>query len=403
MKNIFCYFLIILLFKIKSKKDEYTINLFYQFDDKNSDNDRILFENIKIFKGSIFSNYPRKSSSTKSTFGKFENEKFTPWPNDEYNSNDGNCSKFISIVNFEFDEDNNIYLLDEGSSNCPIKLYKFNSEGIVLENYTIYNRASNIDTLNVSNFVIDTTNDYIYIAYSNLTKQQENAGIFILKLKDQNTTAKALTLNGQNFLIDENYISPITNNIKFVNIALSCDGKYIIFCPLSSKMFYSIPTKKIREESVKSISFNDVNAAYKNDLSSSLISGNLGNLYLTGLEKNAIYIAEQIDYELSFFDFKILEKIENKYEPTEKPNKIFIDDGDLYIVYKNTSKKVNNTRIYKTFIDNENSYINKCDGLKYNLKLSSEFIWIFILLIIIYILFIIYIENKQDRDINKKK
>ena len=403
MKKFFFYFLIILFSKTKNKKNDFKLDKIFEFNDNYTDVNTILCENIKISGDSMFSNYPRNNTK-KPTFVKIINKtEFAPWPNNYYNNGSWNiCSGFISIKDFEFDEDNNIYLLDEGNKECPIKLYKFDSKGNNIENFTIYKRNNdppeNVDTYNL---VLDTINDYAYISYKRSFNQSENAGIFSRNLKDKNTETKELILNEKNFLLDENYIFPTTRNKIFFNIVLSCDGKYLLLCPLSSKMLYSIQTEKIREENKQSISINQFNAAYKNDSSSSLISGNLGNLYFTGLENNVIYIAEQIEYDLAFFDFKILNKIENNYESNEKPSKIFIHDGNLYIVYKNNNNDVNITKIYKTYIDNENSYVNKCEGLKYDLNIKSGIIWIFVLLMVIYIFFLSSIKNKQDRDINR--
>ena len=251
---------------------------------------KILFRNIKYLNNTIvFRNTPR-NSNLKSTFEKFNdnNKIFEPWPindNCDYNNNNQllNCSLFISIISFEFDEENNIYLLDEGNDNCPIRIFKFNAAGQFINKYTIYNRSNN-KNINLTNFVIDKINNYYYIPFTDISDDKKyKVGIFKRKIDDEkDNEGKCITLNNDKFLSEERYnYSDIFKNYsnydkfleqnKMINIALSCDAKYLLISPLSSRMIYSILTQNLIK-SEKNISISVVKEAYKNDISSTLIS-----------------------------------------------------------------------------------------------------------------------------------
>ena len=204
-----------------------------------------------------------------------------------------------------------------------VTLWVFNSQGEHQLEFKIFEK--NNHEIFLTNFVLDNINNYVYIPFYNLTDIDGNnndykAGIFVKKLNDNDYGKfKIVYLRDKIFFSDEKYnfendfiqkYFPTIQN-KTINVALTCDTEYLLICPLSSRMIYSVLTSKLKDKSVNSISFNDVNEAYKNDASSSLVLSNMDNLYLTGLEKNAIYFDNQIQYDLSAFDFKLLDKKEH--------------------------------------------------------------------------------------------
>ena len=184
-------------------------------------------------------------------------------------------------------------------------------------------------------------------------------------------------------------------------------------------MIYSIKTNKLRDTSIDSIKINDVNVAYKDDASSSLIYSNMGNLYLSGIEKNAIYFANQIENDLNVFDFKILDKsiFENTMNEDEYEKigvtKLSITDGYLYINYKKIISENNNnnnisninitTQVYRIVIKPDKSYIYKCAGLGYNWKKIAYIFWGIFIFIVSLVLLFVFIGNEQDLKINIKK
>ena len=405
----FFLLLIILIFQVKCKKNiDITLISEFEFNNNysNCQND-ILYGNIKFLKNDYnycFRNIPRRNRTNftyNNTFEKYDKELkiFKKWPNENENQNEN----FTSIADFEFDEDDNIYLLDEINNN-RVNLYKYNKEGQKKEKYEFKKETNDL----LINLVIDKINNYVYISFYN----NEEAGIYVIPLKHSIEYKKIFFMKSLlydlKYIFDNelfNYYSYIIN--KTVSITLSCDGKYLLFSPLNSRMLYSIKTKKLRNNSIKNITINDVNAAYKNDSSSSIIFSNMGNLYLTGMENKIIYLANQIDSNLAVFDFKILDKREN--DNMEWPTKLSITDGVLYINSKSI-EKVNNssnitihTHIYKTLIDDDKSYIYKCAGLGYNWKTIAYIFWGILIFIILLVLIFMFIGNELDQNINIKK
>lgn len=434
ISKIFSYILIIfLIFKFICSDDNPQIEFCFEFEDKyknNSDNSFIypnfLFGNIKFLDdNNIFYNIPRNKEYTSinnnATFVKLNvtnnrDIKYEFWPNETYNdlSNMESCHGFVSIIAFEFDNNNNIYLLDEGNDNCPIILYKFNSEREILENYTIFENKT--ESLNIIDFVLDKVNNYIYISFYNNTDNidyEYEEGFIIKKLEKDNKEAKIIFFEDEKLKYDKEYKFSKDNNFtditkKLISTTLSCDGDVLFFAPISSRMIYSIKTKKLRKIKNNIIKIDDVNESYKNDASSAMISSNLGNLYLNGLEKDVIYIAGQIDKDLTIFDYKGVDKREKSDElEMGWPTKMSIYDGHLYIICKNTEENNDDTfslktQVFKLSIYKEKSYVYKCAGIGQKWDWETYSVWILFVAIVIFVLVFVFIGNKEDKVINKK-
>lgn len=425
--------IIFFIVEFKCSKDDYSeiefdnvsFNTTYN---ENEFNEKSYFESVKYLdigtKLEIFRNLPRVNINKEATFMKYNEQKnFEPWPKDynTVNENNTDCSKFTSIIAFEFDTQKNIYLLDEGIGDCKKKLYVFNSDG----NYSTEYNIANIEYKNISltDFVIDTKHNYIYTAYYDNSNGESEMGLLVTNLIKNET--KKVEFNNTKFKLDEQYLLEnefmknfpnVTKNL--ISITLSCDSDVLFFCPLLTRKIYSVKTKTIIDQEVSGL--KEANEGYKNDAASSIVAGNLGNLYLAGVENDLIYIAGQIDNDLSIFQYKGID-----FRQIEKGNwtsKLSITNGTLYIVCKSINitensenEKENNatisnnntnieitTKVYKLSIDKERSYIYKCAGLNYKWKLQSYIIWGIFIVIIIFVLVFVFVGNKQDKDINKK-
>lgn len=440
ISKIFSYILIIFLnFKYNCSDDNPTIqfyfdfNITYEINSYNSNNsnnsyiypDNLLFGNIKFLDdNNIFYNIPRNNNNSinnSATFVKLNRTsgEYECWPNETYNklSNMESCDGFVSIIAFEFDNNNNIYLLDEGNDICPIILYKFNSERERLENYTIFENKT--ERLNIIDFVLDKVNNYIYISFYNNTDNIDSEyeeGFIIKKLDKDTKEANIVFLEDEKLKFDKEY--KFSNNFtdnnfqdinkKLISTTLSCDGDVLFFAPISSRMIYSIKTKKLRKLKNNVIKIDDVNESYKNDASSAMVSSNLGNLYLNGLEKGVIYIAGQIDKDLTIFDYKGVDKREkNDEREMDWPSKMSIYDGNLYIICKNIVKNNGDTfylitQVFKLSIYKEKSYVYKCAGIGQKWDWETYSVWILFVAIVIFVLVFVFIGNKEDKVINKK-
>ena len=380
--------------------------------------ENILLENIKYLnKNDIFRNIPRGKNESFPTFTKFEGEIPVPWPNKSFNEEfSGEClnDTFISIIAFEFDSKDNIYILDEGNDECPIKLYIFNSDGNKTKDFFILNNTDT--TLKILDFVLDKINNYIYISCYNQSynnKDKYEIGLLVKNLANNDPAKKAL-FKDQKIKYDEKYelensfiqkhFPKITK--KYFSMSLSCDGDVLFFAPLSSRMIFSVLTETIRKK--ESISLKDVNEAYKDDACFTMITGHLGNLYLEGIENNVTYIAGQIDNDLKIFDYKGIDK-RNNNENMTFTIKMSIRDGMLYIECKDIEIDQENedlyrvvTTIFGTEIDKEKSYVYKCAGLRHKWDLYSYILWGFLVIIIILVLIFVCVENREDRDLKRK-
>ena len=369
--------------------------------------EKIILENIKFLNDKeIFANFPIGNKNVSSTFTKynFESQQFEPWPNNT------NFTGFNSVISFEFGQKNSIYILDNKEKN--ISLYKFDLQGNLLQNYIL-----NYSNLTLIDFLLDENNLYSYISY--YKESNNETGFLILDL--EKVEYHKVILKDNELKFDETYIllNRFYKNIKeidnikkcLISMTLTCDGEVLIFSPLSSRKIFSVLTKKLQNTETNSITKDDISEAYKNDATSAMILSDLGNLYLTGIENDITYIAGQIDYDLSIFNYKGIEAItmENDIQDRNKPIpvKISIGNENLYVIYKsiNGTKKDTYTiknYIFKSKLGKEKSYVNKCVGITYKWSLISIVFWGIFIIIVIFVLIFVLVGNEQDKDINKK-
>ena len=185
--------------------------------------------------------------------------------------------------------------------------------------------------------------------------------------------------------IISNVINEYFENVakRVINMALSCDSKVLFLSPLSSQKIFSVLTETIISNKTTEIKNEQVNEAFKNDFSSSIIAGNLGNLFFTGLENKNLFRAGQFDNKLTEFDYKGFNQ-GNDLNLTQGllPLKLSINNGSLYIYYKDLLNVTGNieftitTEVYNATIDKENSYVYKCAGLNYKWTIISYIIWV---------------------------
>ena len=369
--------------------------------------------NIRFKDNIMFCSFPRKDNKLNATFTFINlNNKdkiFEPYPNENLNEyHEKNCDNLLSVISFEIDQEDKIYLLDEGIVKngtiiCSPKLiiYKDKKE---LKQYKLEIGDSNVE---LEDFLIDKVNNYTYITYHD----KKASGIFLINLNVKKNeeikitkllynNAKLKKENGYTLTINGKKLSEEIKNIK--SIGLSCDGEAFFFSFISSKMIYSMLTKDIYKQykTNKNVIENiTIYEAYKNDATSTILYSNMGNLFLTGLEKNKIYSYDLIDNDLSRFDYKGLRELDTNGENVIFPVKMTFSDGRIYLLTNelNTSKYT----IYSDSIK-EKSYIYGCAGLKYQFNLSFYIMLGIFILILLFILTFVIVGNIQDKDINKK-
>jgi len=380
---------------------------------------KLFFESYKYYNNNTLFNSPRNKNSSY-TLAKYDKntDEYTPFPNEHfiYQDTTSKCGEnFISIVSMEVDDEDYLYLLDEGSEQCPAKLYKMKIKGNKIEEKKIYNTTKILNTKDkiLNDFVIDKINNYAYIIYYDGEGEENSKQTFkiiVIDLeKNEISKWKSVQIDfDENYLIDSELnqsYSKIFSHFqkKLVRISLSCDGESLFFSPFASRKIYSISTKDLREKD----NVEKINEAYKNDATMSLISSNLGNLFFWGIEQKAIFLVGQIDNDLSRFDYRGFNKIEIK-KNVSFISKISLEDGKLLLTYNNyVNESFSKREFFEKEIDEDNtyekSYVYRCTGLIYKYDWKSIFVWIIFAIIVFFIIIFVLVENKQDFDNNNKK
>jgi hypothetical protein len=317
------------------------------------------------------------------------------------------------VISFEVDDEDYLYVLDEGNSNCSARLFKMKLNGNKIEENKIYNMIKFVNTQNIllNDFVIDKINNYAYIIYFDGTSKENNQQsleLIVVDLDTKNVQFKEIKID-----FDENYVISEELNQSFpkifssfskklVSISLSCDAEVLFISPFASRKIFSISTEALRESKSE---FN-IKEAYKNDATLSIMASDMGNLYFWGVEQKTIFMAAQLDNDLSRFDYRGFNKIEIP-EGVTFISKISIANGTLLLTYKSHINGTYDERgFFEKKIDEDNnyekSYVYKCTGLIYKYDWKSLFVWIIFAIIVIFIIVFVLVENKQDLDNNKK-
>ena len=393
---------------------------------------------IKLSKnGTIFCSFPRWFDDVIVTFAKYNKEEniFEPWPslemNQKYLNNDP--SGLNSILGFEIDKYDNLYILDQGrikknpALKDSMKLLNYSlNDGQLKNNYTF--KSDIVDPSNsfLNDVVIDQINKIAYITDSgnslsgNLSDY--NSGIIVLKLEDDQQY-KILS-NHYSVLPDQSFFlhiekEPVKNSTSPMmtgadGIALSCDGETLYYCPLSGRMIYSILTKDIHK-AIEENKLNNITVyeGFKKEASDGLLASSKGYLYMTGIETGSIYVSNTIEPDLLRFYYKDFESFQGNIT-TMWPDTLAIHDGFLYFVsnqlnnfpdkinYTNPKNGKYNFAILKFSVDDDGSYIKGCNDSRKGLGISSIIIWIFFAVIILIVLsFVLMGSNNQEEVIDK--
>lgn len=361
--------------------------------------------NIKFnTKGEMFMSFLENAKHiVNTTFAKYEEERniFKAWPT-------GNN---LLITQFDIDYEDNMYLLDKGKNLTTglnyTKIVKYNKNGEKLYEIPITNLHS--ESI-LDNFVIVHNKNISFIAdgiiYRNNYEYPEHSPAILVVSLDPNNTFS--------YRILENYSEPDEalwlkiNNTRLytqepllkgvVNLAVSCDNDTLYFSPLTSRLLYSIRIEeliniinsdsdsKTKQESMNKI---PVYKGYKGEASESLVTSSKGNIYFGGIENGNIYIATEVETDLTRFDTKDFSVYESKGKFIY-PTGLFITYGYLYFIdNKNYQVKFdkNYTKlnedddeykyiIYQMEIGNDDNSYQRCSGFRNKWGPWTVVIWV---------------------------
>ena len=393
----------------------------------------------------IFINFPNwKNNNITATLAKLDiiNNNFIPFPLEE--EDDDPKKKLFSVNSFEIYEDK-LYALDQGNNlennSTKIIVYKIsnNVKTDIIHSYIF--ETDFIENLYLNDIVIDPEKNFAYISYSinnivnnyNIKNSYNESGIIIVDLNDISSEyAKAykilqnhisvipddtyyLHINDDPIYINESSLEPIKMGIN--GIALTCDYSMLYFTPLSSRMIYAIKTDDIMDiiNNEKKINDIDILSFYKNDSSDGIIASSNGQIYLSALEKNSIYIHPNLDEDFNTMYYLNFELLEGNNE-TMWPSSLTLQDGKLYFIsnqFNNYIKnKINynepiygeyNFRIYYYDVVKDDNYLKGCKFYKPKFDFIDIFIYfLFIVVVIILLSFVLLGSNRQEEFIDEQ-
>ena len=385
-----------------------------------------------------------------------------PWPSDEYAlpstpKDKKEQLKFYSIMGFEIDNSQNIYLLDQGiiiKENNTImhntsKLMIFDKDG--KEKKVYFFDELDFTTAFLTDIVVDQSRKYAYITDSGIMLNNQSIPRIIVIDLEKEKLYKILN-NNTNFKPDENIsiiysenemYNYLTNITGLNNIQITCDGEMIFFSSLKSKMLYTVSTQDITDAINNYIKSKDenylnnikINIVNKNLISQSFLLTSKNNIFMTNEDNGSIRISYAFDQnnliKHNFNDF-------SEFKPDKLivnwPSSVDIYNGVLYLLdnnYHNRNKQENGTN--KTYYNNklnddddgdeeknetvklhaiytaniskdEYSYKIGCSLYVFKFNLYTFFImsWFGIILIIVIFLMIIISKDTSNNKKNKK-
>ena len=445
LKSFDIFLFLIILFKVKSSYAD-SLEVVAQFNIIQFRNSLNQIENctdcmpagIKLSKnGTILCSFPRWHSKTKMTFGKYNPEEniFEPWPsyeeNNKFSNNDP--SGLNSILGFEIDKDDNIYILDQGkinnqkASEKSIKLVKYSlSNGNKLKEYIFDSSIADLENSFLNDVVIDQDKHRAYITDSGISLDGDlshyKPGIIVLDLEDSSKVHRILS-NDDTTLPDPNFWLHINNTgvnkdkpmmTGVDGLALSCDGAAIFYCPLTGRMIYSILTEDI-DKAIESGKSDDIKiySAYKKEASDGLLCSSENNLYMTGIETGSIYSFSQVTKDLLQFDFRDFDSFDGN-ETTMWPDTLAIHNEYLYFVsnqlnnfphnidYEKPKNKKYNFAILRFQVAGDKSYIEGCSQMGDSWGIGTIVVFIcFAIIILVVLSFVLMGSNNQEEVVDK--
>lgn len=334
--------------------------------------------------GSIFVSVPRWKENVPATLSTLDFETspplLRPFPSWEGNMiNDS--SALQSVLGFEIDTDDNIWVLDQGRVNSvPVegstKLNKYSTmTGELLRSYDMSGAADPASTF-LNDVVIDTENNYAYIADSGINANSSLPTIGSLYAIDLDSGEIRRLLYDTIFTNPDPSVWVIVNGNRTNSnapmstgadgLALTCDTETLFFTSLTSRTLYSIRTEYLRDNTLSASKLADKvkDLGFKISASDGLASSSGGHLYFTGIESNAVYRQYSIVDKAEDLYYKRMEEIAQDDDEMMWPDTIGFNNQDkklLFVANQLQNFEANNIDFEKPRYGKYNYYIWEVD------------------------------------------
>jgi sugar lactone lactonase YvrE len=250
-------------------------------------------------KGRIFSNYPLWSDTYKYALVEIKDKKAVPFPNESMNSwkeGQPGKDKWVCVQAVFIDDQDFMWVVDPASPKMKKvyqqshKLVKINlSNDKVERSYTFEGIADENSYIN--DVRVDTKLNFAYMTNSN------TGGIVVVNLnsgKARQVLQSHYSIRSDpnfKFIIDGKELTKENAAVKMHSdgIALSPDGLWLFYKPLTDNKLYRVRTEDLRNESLDAQQLGskvqDLGSFVTTD---GMIFDPAGNLYLGDLQKSAI-------------------------------------------------------------------------------------------------------------------
>jgi hypothetical protein len=373
--------------------------------------------------GKIFVSFPRyNKNSTHPTFTKFNDTStyFEKWPTKE--------SNMSSVNGFEIDDNNNIFILDQGNK----ELYIFTDKGDLLGSIDLSPHTLNDSNSNtiLHDIVLEPTRGLAFISTTNSYSVIENADDSKIKSQliivnytlptesNKKVESSIKVFKNETFAPDKSYwlhINDVPVNttnpenitkpvlIGLSNLAISCSFDYLYFSPLTSDKIYSIKVDDLYPLSTDIT----INENYKGFASSSILMSGNGHLYLADLTTSLIKQYKQLS-NLDEMIYKNINPLHSQNDTQSNwPSSIALYKNSLYYITNNfhlfEANNIVNVKLFNITIDNdEKRYVEGCSYDNFTTSYQNIILWIvFSILILVVLSFVLINSQKQDESTEK--
>jgi len=230
-----------------------------------------------------------------------------PYPSWEMNEI-GNPDALQSVLGFEVDPLNRIWILDQGKvdqnpavpGSIKLLIYDIITDELI-QKYVFPEDQAPLDNSFLNDVVVDLYNNFAYISDTGLGSDPVHGGLLVY---DFNTNSSRRVLNQVNGTSPDPSVWFSVNDQKVFadgpmeagadGIALTPSTETLYFCPLASRILYSIPTALLRNFSIpeEELELAVTVVMNKETTSDGLACSDEGDqyVYATGLEVDGLVL-----------------------------------------------------------------------------------------------------------------